>query len=146
MSHEARTRMHDTRLWRCSATCRSKRRRELYVELAKVEELSPSPNLGRVQSVCMANLDANMERWKHPDTASEVPLQFFKEPSSASKIPPQQQQRNSGDMGVDGRKADSLLVRSANENQAPSSDRSFTFSDVGGLTAIVGTVQDEESI
>uniref|UniRef100_A0A0G4G159 PDEase domain-containing protein n=1 Tax=Chromera velia CCMP2878 TaxID=1169474 RepID=A0A0G4G159_9ALVE len=75
--------------------------RELFIELAQVEKLaglSPASRggtdlqigrqdsimvgPGKISSVCLGNLDENVEKWKLPETASEIPLSLFEKPQS----------------------------------------------------------------
>uniref|UniRef100_A0A0G4ICL1 Uncharacterized protein n=1 Tax=Chromera velia CCMP2878 TaxID=1169474 RepID=A0A0G4ICL1_9ALVE len=81
--------------------------RELYVELAQVEKmagLSPATvtrgkgakfgrqdslmlGPGKITSVCLSNLDENVEKWKLPETATEVPLSLFETPKKPAEEP-----------------------------------------------------------
>uniref|UniRef100_A0A0G4FIS0 PDEase domain-containing protein n=1 Tax=Chromera velia CCMP2878 TaxID=1169474 RepID=A0A0G4FIS0_9ALVE len=87
--------------------------RELYVELSQVERLSKAPRAvsasespqensaeqvereaqtetadvgGTVLSVCLANLDRNVENWKLPETALQVPSELFEPPPAEAVV------------------------------------------------------------
>uniref|UniRef100_A0A0G4I976 PDEase domain-containing protein n=1 Tax=Chromera velia CCMP2878 TaxID=1169474 RepID=A0A0G4I976_9ALVE len=78
--------------------------RELYVELSRVEMAaresprdSPSQKKppamnqmlgpGQISSVCLANMDENVEKWKLPETTLQVPSQLFDPPPVAPSEP-----------------------------------------------------------